>query len=75
MATKRVYSNRSDIGSFAAGATSGDPLGWTGWTYKGLSWVVHGENRVLKPGHTFYVAGATLAGAQSAAALITARYP
>ncbi len=76
MAQKRFYADRSDIGSFATGATTGDTAtgGYNDWVYKGLSWCVHGENRVLHPGgHTFYVAGLTLAEAQAAAAVITAR--
>lgn len=75
MATKRTYANRSDIGTFATGATNGDTRGFTGWLYKGNPDRVNGENRILKPGHTFYVTGLTLAEAQAAAALITARYP
>lgn len=75
MATKRTYPDRSDLGAFATGAVGGTTDGWTGWKYYGLSWCVHGENRVLKPGHCFYIAADTLANAQTKAAVITARYP
>jgi hypothetical protein len=73
---KKIVPDRTDLGSFAAGATSGDTNGWNGWLYVGATKSVEAVKRVgTDPNHQYEVSGKTLAVAQAAAANQDAIHP
>ncbi len=71
---KKIVPDRTDLATFAVGATSGDASMRNGWFYRGGAKSVIGDNLgIVDPNGHFEIAGNTLANAQTAAAAVQAR--